>query len=147
MGDELRVSGRLDGQGVLHAEACAVLSRWADRRAGERQAFLDAQDEQSRCWWAHSSAARHKRSGRAATRPGPPAPPDAPDEGASPDQAQQQQQQAGSVQQQQQQHCKFWVNTGKCARGDLCPFYHAPPEEDRHAITHGWIGDRCVLAV
>ena len=25
-------------------------------------------------------------------------------------------------------HCKFFVNTGRCHRGELCPFLHCPPE-------------------
>eukprot|EP00955_Chlamydomonas_euryale_P097619 365086-Chlamydomonas_euryale.AAC.14 len=41
--------------------------------------------------------------------------------------------------------CKFWVNSGRCAKGDRCPFAHPvlTDETQRKELRKAWVEDRC----
>lgn len=44
----------------------------------------------------------------------------------------------GGAQPQPRAPCKFWINTGACARGDYCRFAHDPETRGKSAAKNMW---------
>jgi hypothetical protein len=163
--DEIRIGDVVCFQGefqdppansMLTCRGYAVVSRWRD--AGGGRSFQPRVPPRRHSHGGGSgggSGGGQQQQQQQQQRPGPggaarPAPGAAPQVPAAPCGEQQAQAQQGRPEGQPEEGrkpglCKFYVNSGRCLKGDACPYAHVAAEARGAALT-AWVKRRCGAA-